>query len=120
MTWTDRTEQNSRLRRHKLMTVELAAQVPPLGTYAAAETVDDVLAHVKLFSPYAAWTWYMTEWDAETGQCFGLVEGFETELGYFDLDDLAEATVGGGVPAVERDLYWTPQTIGDIRVKKAA
>ena len=53
--------------------------------------------------------------DAETGTCFGLVEGFETELGYFDLTELAEVTVFGSVPAVERDLYWEPQTLGEIR-----
>ena len=47
-------------------------------------------------------------WDAQTGECFGLVEGFETELGYFHLTELAEATVLGSVPAVERDLYWKP------------
>ena len=52
---------------------------------------------------------------AETGTCFGLVEGFETELGYFDLTELAEVTVFGGVPAVELDLYWEPQTLGEIR-----
>ena len=57
----------------------------------------------------------MTEWDRETGLCFGLVEGFEDELGYFDLTELAEATVFGGVPAVERDLYWKPKTLGEIR-----
>ena len=61
------------------------------------------------------WRWYVTEWDAETGLCFGLVEGFETEVGYFDLTELAEVTVFGKVPAVERDLYWKPQTLGEIR-----
>ena len=45
----------------------------------------------------------------------GLVEGFETELGYFDLTELSEVTVFGRVPAVERDLYWAPQTLGEIR-----
>ncbi len=63
------------------------------------------------------WTWYITEWDSQTGTCFGLVEGFETELGYFDLTELAEVTVLGGVPAVERDLYWEPKTLGEIRRK---
>ena len=50
---------------------------------------DGVLAPAKLFSPYTGWRWYITEWDPETRLCFGLVEGFETELGYFDLTDLA-------------------------------
>ena len=43
------------------------------------------------------------------------MEGFETELGYFDLTELAETTVQGGVPAVERDLYWEPKTLGEIK-----
>ena len=76
---------------------------------------DTVLAPAKLFSPYTGWRWFITEWDRATGTCFGLVEGFETEIGYFSLDELAEATVLGGVPAVERDLYWTPKSIGEIR-----
>ena len=37
------------------------------------------------------------------------------ELGYFDLTELSEVTVFGGVPAVERDLYWEPMTIGEIK-----
>ena len=61
------------------------------------------------------WRWYITEWEAETGTCFGLVEGFEVELGYFALTELAEVTVFGSVPAVERDLYWEPMTLGEIR-----
>ena len=110
--WQDN---HSGLRRHKLMTKELGETIPPLYANDGADDPDAVLARVKLFSPYANLTWYITEWDAETGRCFGLVEGLETELGYFDLTEMAEATVLGGVPAVERDLYWKPQTLGEIR-----
>ena len=101
---------HSGLRRHKLITKELADTIPPLYANDGADDPDAVVARVKLFSPYNGWTWYVTEWEAETGLCFGLVEGFETELGYFDLTELAEVTVFGSVPAVERDLYWEPQT----------
>ena len=31
------------------------------------------------------------------------------------ITELAEVTVFGSVPAVERDLYWEPQTLGEIR-----
>ena len=112
--WQDK---HSGLRRHKLMTKELGETIPPLYANEYVEDYDSVLAPVKLFSPYNGWTWYITEWQAETGLCFGLVEGFETELGYFHLDELAEATVFGGVPAVERDLYWEPTTLGEIKRK---
>ncbi|MYD96205.1 MAG: DUF2958 domain-containing protein [Gammaproteobacteria bacterium] len=110
--WQDR---NSGLRRHKLMTKELGEKIPPLYANENVEDYDSVLAHVKLFSPYNGWRWYITEWNAETGECFGLVEGFETELGYFSLGELSEVTVFGSVPAVERDLYWKPETLGEIR-----
>ena len=110
--WQDN---HSGLRRHKLMTKELAETIPPLYANDGADDPDAVVARVKLFSPYSNWTWYITEWEAETGLCFGLVEGFETELGYFSLDELAEVTVLGGVPGVERDLYWKPTTLGEIR-----
>ena len=111
-TWQD---PNSGLRRHKLMTKELGNTIPALYANENVEDYDTVLAHVKLFSPYNGWHWYITEWEAETGLCFGLVEGFETELGYFDLTELSEATVFGQVPAVERDLYWQPNTLGEIK-----
>ena len=104
----------SGLRGHPLVTKELGERIPALGSSDNVEDSDDVIAHVKLFSPYSNWTWYVTEWEAETGLCFGLVEGFETEWGYFGLAELAEAKVFGGVPAIERDLYWEPKTIGEI------
>ena len=111
-TWQD---PNSELRRHKLMTREIGKAVPAIGANDEVADHDAVLAHVKLFSPYTGWTWYITEWEPETGLCFGLVEGWETELGYFDLTELAEATVLGCVPAVERDLYWQPTTLREIK-----
>ena len=114
--WQDN---HSGMRRHKLMTKEIGKTIPPLYANADVEDYDSVLAPVKLFSPYSNWTWYITEWDAETGECFGLVEGFETELGYFSLDELARSTVLGGVPAVERDLYWKPKSLGDIKGGRA-
>ncbi len=112
---TNWQDPNSGIRGHKLMTKDLGETIPALYANENVEDYDTVVAPAKLFSPYSGWTWYITEWQAETGLCFGLVEGFETELGYFDLTELAQATVLGDVPAVERDLYWQPQTLREIR-----
>ena len=109
--WRDR---HSARRGHQLMTRTLAAQIPALGANDNVADPGELLVPAKLFSPYTGWRWYITEWDGQTGRCFGLVQGFETELGSFDLTELAEATVLGAVPAVERDLYWTPKTLGEI------
>ena len=110
--WRDK---HSGLRRHELMTKEVGDTIPALYANEKVADYDTVLAPAKLFSPYGNRTWYITEMDPQTGTCFGLVQGFETEIGYFDLTELSEATVFGGVPAVERDLYWQPKTIGEIR-----
>ena len=109
---------HSRPRGHELITRKLADTIPPL--YANEKTADQgaVVARVKLFSPYNGWTWYITECDPETGLCFGLIEGSENELGYFDLTELAETTVFGRVPAVERDTGWKPKTLDQIRKKR--
>ena len=110
--WQDR---HSGKRGHQLMTEKLAETIPALYVNENVANYDTVLARAKLFSPYSQWAWYITEMNAATGTCFGLVYGLDTELGYFDLTELAETTVFGGVPAVERDLYWEPKTIGDIK-----
>ena len=78
--WQDN---HSGKRGHQLMTRKLADAIRALGANANVADCDNVLALAKLFSPYSNWTWYITELDPETGQCFGLVEGFERELGYF-------------------------------------
>ena len=110
--WEDR---HAGKRGHQLMTQKLADTIPAIYANEKVADYDTVLVHAKLFSPYSNWTWFITEMDPETGQCFGLVEGFERELGYFDLTELAEATVFGDVPAVERDLYWKLRTLGEIK-----
>ena len=65
-TWQDN---HSGYRRHKLMTKELVEKIPALGANENVEDFDDVLAPVKLFSPYTGWRWYITEWNPETGLC---------------------------------------------------
>lgn len=113
--WQDN---HSGLRRHKLMTKELRDMIPALyanGNVKDVKDYDTGLSPAKLLAPYTGWRWFITEWDCETGMCFGLVEGFETEFGYFSLDELAEVTVFGGVPAVEPDLYWKPTPLGEIK-----
>ena len=55
---------------------------------------------VKFFTPDSSWTRYATEFDGED-TFFGLVIGFEVELGYFTLSELREMSEALGFP-VER------------------
>ena len=71
---------HSERRGHKLMTKEIGEAIPALYTNENVQDYDTVVAIAKLFSPYNGWCWFITEWEAETGLCFGLVQGFEPEL----------------------------------------
>ena len=68
----------------KLLTQELIEQIPPL--YEQEGKGENALAYVKLFTPDSNFTWFITEYDADEKMCFGLIDGFEKELGYFSLD----------------------------------
>lgn len=62
---------------------------------------------VKLFTPWGAATWLLTECDPD-GLAFGLADlGFGCpELGYISLDEIAEVRGPGGIP-IEQDLHFT-------------
>lgn len=96
----------------KLITKTLAKKIPAL--YAQDGKGHQATAFVKLFTPDANWTWYITEMDPETGECFGLVDGHERELGYFDLAELEALRGPLGLP-VERDLHFDPEPLAECR-----
>ncbi len=73
---------------------------------------DAATAYLKLFCTSGDWTWYITEWDPEHNEAFGVVCGFEREFGYINLTELSEITSGVGI---EIDMHWTPRPIGDCK-----
>jgi len=95
----------------KLLTKEIKSRLPPL--YANENTpTKDVMVQVKFFTPDGNWTWYATEFDGQD-MFFGLVDGFDKELGYFSLSELKSIRGALGLP-IERDMYWRPKTLGEI------
>ena len=92
------------------MTKELREQLPPLYSQ---ENNRDPTVYAKYFTPYGGWTWYATEFDGHD-RFFGLVKGFDDELGYFSLSELAQ-TNRNGLPLVERDLYFTPKKLSKVK-----
>ena len=105
-----------RIRKHKLVTEEIAQKIPPMGEITENDEVDfgAVTPTVKLFSPIRGWDWYVIEWDAATGLCFGLVHGIAQEFGTFDLNDLACQTIGD-IPLVEREVNWPGQSVRELQ-----
>jgi len=85
-----------------LLPEEIRQHLPKIGTTDHLGL--DARIVVKFFTPTSNWTWYATEFDGED-IFFGLVHGFEKELGYFSLSELASVTGPYGI-GVERDLYF--------------
>jgi hypothetical protein len=100
----------------KLMTKTVAKSLPALG--ATDGQGDAAVARVKFFNPTGSFSWFASEYDPATGMFFGLVKGHETELGYFSLAELSAIRGRFGL-GIERDLHFTPTTLGDLRKGRA-
>lgn len=79
-------------------------------TYETCGEHDEAVAYIHY--SHGDWHWYVTEMDVDTDgegqqQAFGLVCGFETELGYVDIPELLEA-------GVEFDLRWAPRSLAGL------
>ena len=98
-------------RKRPLFDNVLRELMPPL--YANEALGLAALALIKFFTPDTNWTWYASEFSTEENIFFGLVSGFEVELGYFALSELEEARGPLGFP-IERDIYYKPKTLEEL------
>jgi hypothetical protein len=94
----------------KLLTSELRKKLPALG---ATESQENPSSVCKFFTPDSSWTWFAFEFDGED-TFFGAISGHEFELGYFSLSELEQTTGPLGLH-IERDLYFKPMTLSEIR-----
>lgn len=99
----------------KLLTKELEKKLPRL--YSTENTpLEEKTVIVKFFTPFSNWAWYATEYDPETHTFFGLIDGFEKEWGYFSLDEFEAINGQTPLPRIERDLYFKPTKVKDLRL----
>jgi hypothetical protein len=95
-----------------LIPLELLIVIPDLYE---TEEISDPICHIKLFTPDSNWTWYVIEFSKEDSKtCFGFVQGMESELGYFSLDELELLRGSLGLP-IERDLSFKPTLLSKIK-----
>lgn len=96
----------------RLIPQTLLSDIPNL--HETAE-IQEPICHVKLFTPDSSWSWYIIELSKEDmSTCYGYVEGFESELGYFSLEEL-ESLHGSLGLAIERDLSFEPTLLSHIK-----
>lgn len=98
----------------KLLTKELEKKLPPL--YATEKVpLEQKKLIVKYFTPFSNWTWYGVEYDPKEKRFFGLVvNGHGHEWGYFTLTEFEEINNSAKPPRIERDLYFSTTSVGDI------
>lgn len=98
-----------------LMTDEMLKRLPKLYKQEKVSLADKEV-HAAYFIPFRSnWTWYMTEYDRESGDAFGLVLGFEPEWGYFNLNELKELNAQR---LILEDFPKTFREIKDTELKK--
>jgi hypothetical protein len=108
-----------------LLDAETLSRLPKL--YSQEQRGLDALAQVKFFTPDSNWTWYASEgspvdesgyFDTDKPKVdflfFGLVSGFEVELGYFSLYQL-EIALGPLGLLIERGLAFEPKTLRELK-----
>lgn len=99
----------------KLVTKELERKTPKLyetdgqGKQAMAQA-----PYFSLMGGLAGWEWYMTEYDPETKQAFGLVKGFCSELGYFSIEEFEQMNQRARVQVIERDITFQPCELAKV------
>jgi hypothetical protein len=99
----------------KLITKEIEKKMPAIGMTDGKST-SEIMVHLKIFDPCGSWTWYATEYEPESGLCFGLVDGHVPELGYFNLKELAEVKGLLGI-GMERDQWWDSTPLSEVMEK---
>lgn len=69
----------------------------------------------KFFDPTGSWTWYLMNQDPkDTDYLWGIVKGFEIEMGSFSLSELSNLKTSPLGLGIERDLYFTPKPAQEI------
>ena len=98
----------------ELMPQKIKDQIPKL--YETESQIDPIV-YVKLFTPDANWSWFITELSIDKDICFGLVISpfiKDGEMGYFSLNELKTVRGKFGLP-IERDLWFKPTKLSDIK-----
>jgi hypothetical protein len=101
---------------NKLLPDKIKDALPPLYSQAG---VADPLVRAKWFAPWSNWTWYAIEGEIEGDDftCFGLVSGFELELGYFSVGELASVDDPLPLIRVELDEHFEPVPLSVVKAK---
>lgn len=95
----------------KLMTKEIEEKAQ--AQFSKGSDMSQMVV-AKFFDPTGSWAWYLMNQDPkDTDYLWGIVKGFEIEVGSFSLSELSSVKGALGL-GIERDLYFTPTLAKEI------
>jgi hypothetical protein len=96
----------------KLMTKEIETKAK--AQYPKGADLESQKVVAKFFDPTSQWTWYLMNEDPEyPDYLWGIVKGFEVEIGSFSLSELQHTKVRFGL-GIERDLGFRPMPAKEV------
>jgi hypothetical protein len=99
----------------KILTQAILNKLPKIGDTSELAS-NEIKVHLKIFNPYGAGTWYITEYDPDTKEAFGyvnLIGSDMAELGYIDMDELLKYRNRMGL-GFERDAHFGNHTLDEV------
>ena len=98
----------------KLMTKQVEKELKKYPLYSQDGKGNEAVAVCKFF--LQGFTWYVLEAQKNGNdyEFFGIVDGLDKEYGYFTLSQLQSLRGQWGL-TVERDMYFKPTQVGDLK-----
>ena len=82
------------------------------------ENESDPTVYVKLFTPWAGWSWFLTEYDPKQDVAFGYAHNAAdpqmAEFGYVSVAEL-RGIEGPFLLKIERDIHFAPQPLSSAK-----
>ena len=67
----------------------------------------------KYFDPMGSWKWFLMNMHKDEDYCWGIVKGFEVEMGSFSMNELEDMHLPFGL-TIERDLMFEPMKASEV------
>ena len=90
----------------KLLTKKIKEQATK--QYSKKSDMDQMVV-AKYFDPMGSWKWFLMNMDKDEDYCWGIVKGFEVEMGSFSIKELQSMS-----PRIQRDLHFEPVKASEI------
>ena len=95
----------------KLLTKEITEKAQKQYDKGSDLDGQDIVA--KFFDPMGSWTWYLMNLAEDGDYAWGIVDGFEVEMGSFSMKELQDIKLPFGL-GIERDVLFSSTPASEL------